>query len=131
MVAADAIRQVRRYEQGRGVPAGLSGEIEARAGLVKTVGRCRGKSIPHPFRARAAAAATVDRIASRQPAERWEIRRRLRRGGTSALAVIAAPQNAMWDAADTVRFAVGMFEVTPNAPSVVPGRVHFFDRPRT
>ena len=31
----------------------------------------------------------------------------------------------MWDEADTVRFTIGMFEVTPNAPSVVPGKVHF------
>ena len=31
----------------------------------------------------------------------------------------------MWDADDIVRFTVGMFTVTPNAPSVVPGRVTF------
>ena len=31
----------------------------------------------------------------------------------------------MWDDADIVRFTIGMFTVTPNAPSVVPGRVIF------
>ena len=44
---------------------------------------------------------------------------------TSAVAVVDALQKAMWDEADTVRFTIGMFEVTPNAPSVVPGKVHF------
>jgi N-carbamoyl-L-amino-acid hydrolase len=44
---------------------------------------------------------------------------------TSAVAVVDALQRAMWDEADTVRFTVGLFEVTPNAPSVVPGKVHF------
>jgi beta-ureidopropionase / N-carbamoyl-L-amino-acid hydrolase len=52
--------------------------------------------------------------------------RRARRDAlTSAVAVVDALQKAMWDAADTVRFTIGMFEVTPNAPSVVPGKVHF------
>ena len=52
--------------------------------------------------------------------------RRARRDAlTSAVAVVDALQKAMWDEADTVRFTIGMFEVTPNAPSVVPGRVHF------
>jgi N-carbamoyl-L-amino-acid hydrolase len=31
----------------------------------------------------------------------------------------------MWDDADTVRFTIGLFNVYPNAPSVVPGRVFF------
>jgi N-carbamoyl-L-amino-acid hydrolase len=31
----------------------------------------------------------------------------------------------MWDRDDVVRFAIGMFSVTPNAPSVVPSRVVF------
>ena len=44
---------------------------------------------------------------------------------TSAVAVVDALQKAMWDEADAVRFTIGMFEVTPNAPSVVPGRVVF------
>ena len=44
---------------------------------------------------------------------------------TSAIAVVDALQKEMWDAADTVRFTVGMFDVTPNAPSVVPGKVVF------
>lgn len=43
----------------------------------------------------------------------------------SAVSIIQALQNAMWDAEDTVRFTIGMFTVTPNAPSVVPGRVIF------
>ncbi len=52
--------------------------------------------------------------------------RRARRDAlTSAVAVVDALQKAMWDEVDTVRFTIGMFEVTPNAPSVVPGKVHF------
>jgi N-carbamoyl-L-amino-acid hydrolase len=52
--------------------------------------------------------------------------RRARRDAlTSAVAAVDALQKAMWDEADTVRFTIGMFEVTPNAPSVVPGKVHF------
>jgi len=43
----------------------------------------------------------------------------------SAVAIVDALQNAMWDAEDTVRFTIGMFTITPNAPSVVPGRVVF------
>jgi N-carbamoyl-L-amino-acid hydrolase len=43
----------------------------------------------------------------------------------SALAVVQALQQAMWDEADVVRFTIGRFDVTPNAPSVVPGRVVF------
>ena len=43
----------------------------------------------------------------------------------SAVSVVQALQNAIWDEADTVRFTIGMFTMTPNAPSVVPGRVVF------
>jgi beta-ureidopropionase / N-carbamoyl-L-amino-acid hydrolase len=43
----------------------------------------------------------------------------------SAVAIVQALQHAMWDPEDTVRFTIGMFTVTPNAPSVVPGRVVF------
>jgi N-carbamoyl-L-amino-acid hydrolase len=43
----------------------------------------------------------------------------------SAVAIVGALQQAMWDAADTVRFTIGMFNVLPNAPSVVPGKVVF------
>jgi beta-ureidopropionase / N-carbamoyl-L-amino-acid hydrolase len=43
----------------------------------------------------------------------------------SAVAIVQALQDAIWDEADHVRFTVGMFTVEPNAPSVVPGRVTF------
>lgn len=43
----------------------------------------------------------------------------------SAVAMVQALQDAMWDEADVVRFTIGRFEVTPNAPSVVPARVVF------
>jgi N-carbamoyl-L-amino-acid hydrolase len=43
----------------------------------------------------------------------------------SAVAIVQALQDAMWDPEDTVRFTIGMFTVLPNAPSVVPGRVVF------
>lgn len=43
----------------------------------------------------------------------------------SAIAIAGALQQAMWDEADTVRFTIGQLTVTPNAPSVVPGRVVF------
>ncbi|NVO12819.1 MAG: Zn-dependent hydrolase [Rhodoplanes sp.] len=43
----------------------------------------------------------------------------------SAVAMVQALQEAMWDEADVVRFTIGRFEVTPNAPSVVPARVVF------
>jgi N-carbamoyl-L-amino-acid hydrolase len=52
--------------------------------------------------------------------------RRARRDAlTSAVAMVDALQKAIWDEGDTVRFTIGTFEVTPNAPSVVPGKVHF------
>ena len=43
----------------------------------------------------------------------------------SAVAIVDALQQAIWDKADTVRFTIGQFTVSPNAPSVVPGRVVF------
>ena len=43
----------------------------------------------------------------------------------SAVDMVKALQAAIWDAADTVRFTIGQFTVSPNAPSVVPGRVEF------
>ena len=43
----------------------------------------------------------------------------------SAVDIVGALQEAMWDTEDIVRFTIGMFTVTPNAPSVVPGRVVF------
>jgi len=43
----------------------------------------------------------------------------------SAVEIVHALQDAMWDREDTVRFTIGMFTVSPNAPSVVPGRVIF------
>jgi beta-ureidopropionase / N-carbamoyl-L-amino-acid hydrolase len=52
-------------------------------------------------------------------------RRRRRDALVSAVAILTALQKAMCDEADTVRFTVGRLNVTPNAPSVVPGRVEF------
>jgi N-carbamoyl-L-amino-acid hydrolase len=43
----------------------------------------------------------------------------------SAVDIVRALQAAIWDREDTVRFTVGMFTVSPNAPSVVPARVVF------
>jgi beta-ureidopropionase / N-carbamoyl-L-amino-acid hydrolase len=43
----------------------------------------------------------------------------------SAVAIVQALHAAMWDEKDLVRFTIGMFTVSPNAPSVVPGRVAF------
>ncbi len=43
----------------------------------------------------------------------------------SAVDIVRALQDAMWDSEDIVRFTIGMFTVSPNAPSVVPGRVIF------
>src|SRR5690606_7775585 len=43
----------------------------------------------------------------------------------SAVDIVKALQDAMWDEEDTVRFTIGLFNVSPNAPSVVPGRVEF------
>lgn len=43
----------------------------------------------------------------------------------SAINIVTALQHRLWDAEDTVRLTVGMFTVSPNAPSVVPGKVAF------
>ncbi|MFZ0237957.1 MAG: M20/M25/M40 family metallo-hydrolase, partial [Xanthobacteraceae bacterium] len=43
----------------------------------------------------------------------------------SAIDIVQALQQAMWDREDVVRLTIGMFNVSPNAPSVVPARVNF------
>lgn len=43
----------------------------------------------------------------------------------AALRIVAALDDATRDAEDITRFTVGLFRVEPNAPSVVPARVHF------
>lgn len=43
----------------------------------------------------------------------------------AAVAIIGAMQKAIWDEADVARFTIGRFNVSPNAPSVVPSRVEF------
>lgn len=43
----------------------------------------------------------------------------------AAIAIVDALQKAIWDKEDIVRFTIGRFTVSPNAPSVVPGRVEF------
>jgi N-carbamoyl-L-amino-acid hydrolase len=43
----------------------------------------------------------------------------------SAVDIVRALEQEMWDEDDAVRFTIGRFVVTPNAPSVVPGRVTF------
>jgi N-carbamoyl-L-amino-acid hydrolase len=43
----------------------------------------------------------------------------------SAIHVAHALQHALWDREDIVRFTIGMFNVSPNVPSVVPARVVF------
>ena len=43
----------------------------------------------------------------------------------SATAIITALQSEMWDDEDVTRFTIGMLNVTPNAPSVVPSNVEF------
>lgn len=61
-----------------------------------------------------------------EPAHAGTSARRERRDAlVSAVAIVDALQKAIWDDADTVRFTIGMFTVTPNAPSVVPSRVVF------
>lgn len=52
-------------------------------------------------------------------------RRERRDALVSAVAIVQALQRAIWDDADTVRFTIGQFNVTPNAPSVVPAQVVF------
>ena len=61
-----------------------------------------------------------------EPAHAGTSTRRERRDAlVSAVAIVDALQKAIWDDADPVRFTIGMFTVTPNAPSVVPARVVF------
>jgi N-carbamoyl-L-amino-acid hydrolase len=43
----------------------------------------------------------------------------------AAVRMVTALQELLYDAADTVRFTVGRFEVAPNSPNTVPGRVLF------
>ena len=43
----------------------------------------------------------------------------------SAVNIVRALHDALWDHEDVVRFTIGMFTLTPNAPSVVPARVIF------
>jgi N-carbamoyl-L-amino-acid hydrolase len=52
--------------------------------------------------------------------------RRVRKDALSAaVKIVAALEDLMRDDADTVRFTVGRFEVSPGSPNTVPGRVHF------
>jgi N-carbamoyl-L-amino-acid hydrolase len=82
----------------------------------KTIGVVTGIGGKRTFRV------TVDG----EPAHAGTSTRRERRDAlVSAVAIVDALQKAMWDEADTVRFTIGMFTVTPNAPSVVPSRVVF------
>jgi len=61
-----------------------------------------------------------------EPAHAGTSARRERRDAlVSAVAIVDALQKAIWDPADEVRFTIGSFTVTPNAPSVVPSRVVF------
>ena len=48
---------------------------------------------------------------------------------SSAVAIVDALQKAMWDEADTVRFTIGMFNVTPNAPVGRAGQGGVLHRP--
>jgi N-carbamoyl-L-amino-acid hydrolase len=43
----------------------------------------------------------------------------------SAIDIVRALKDALWDREDVVRFTIGMFTVRPNAPSVVPAHVLF------
>jgi beta-ureidopropionase / N-carbamoyl-L-amino-acid hydrolase len=52
--------------------------------------------------------------------------RRIRKDAfVAAVRMVTALQELLYDAADMVRFTVGRFEVTPNSPNTVPGRVLF------
>lgn len=52
--------------------------------------------------------------------------RRIRKDAfVAALRMVAALQALLYDEADVVRFTVGRFEVAPNSPNTVPGRVLF------
>lgn len=52
-------------------------------------------------------------------------RKRRKDALSAAVAMVAGLERLMHDKEDTVRFTVGRFVVSPNAPSVVPGRVMF------
>jgi N-carbamoyl-L-amino-acid hydrolase len=52
-------------------------------------------------------------------------RRNRRDALAAAVDMVQALQALMYDEADTVRFTVGRFEVAPNSPNTVPGRVLF------
>jgi beta-ureidopropionase / N-carbamoyl-L-amino-acid hydrolase len=52
-------------------------------------------------------------------------RRRRRDALLAAVAMVTALEQHMNDAADTVRFTVGRFEVAPNSPNTVPNRIYF------
>jgi beta-ureidopropionase / N-carbamoyl-L-amino-acid hydrolase len=52
-------------------------------------------------------------------------RRRRRDALLGAVAMVTALEQHMNDAADTVRFTVGRFEVAPNSPNTVPNRIYF------
>ncbi|MGE0874537.1 MAG: M20 family metallo-hydrolase [Burkholderiales bacterium] len=61
-----------------------------------------------------------------EPAHAGTSARRERRDAlVAAVAIVDALQKSVWDDADTVRFTIGMFNVMPNAPSVVPAKVVF------
>src|SRR5262249_16253793 len=52
--------------------------------------------------------------------------RRIRKDAfVAAVRMVTALQELLYDSADTVRFTVGRFVVTPNSPNTVPGRVLF------
>ncbi|MEE9147965.1 MAG: M20 family metallo-hydrolase, partial [Candidatus Tectomicrobia bacterium] len=52
--------------------------------------------------------------------------RRIRKDAfVAATRMVTALQELMYDEADTVRFTIGRFEVTPNSPNTVPSRVLF------
>ena len=52
--------------------------------------------------------------------------RRIRKDAlVAAMRMVTALQELMYDEADTVRFTIGRFEVTPNSPNTVPSRVLF------
>jgi N-carbamoyl-L-amino-acid hydrolase len=81
---------------------------------------------------------TIGVVTGVQGARRWLVtvegevahsaatpRRRRKDALLAAAAMLSALAPAMADEADTVRFTVGRFDVFPNAPGVVPGRVAF------
>jgi len=118
-VVLDAEREIPRWPMGFPIAGFVEAHIEQGMTLQErgcTAGVVTGVQGKRTFR--------VDIIGEESHAGTTP--RRARRDAlTSAVAVVDALQKAMWDAADTVRFTIGMFEVSPNAPSVVPGKVHF------